>query len=152
MPDIVELDGSPPRVAIERVVPAVSSARIHGSHAAIEPEPFAAEPAPEPGVVPASQAPTDRARAEPGITPRRADLELAAFVALATSLIGGDVRIGVLCGAFLITAAVCHRVPFSIAQGFVGYRSDMGWPQGVQEDDDVHWQWRKGSRSRQRDA
>ena len=31
---------------------------------------------------------------------------------------------------------------FKSGQGVVGYRSDMGWPRGVQEDDDVRWDWR----------
>jgi hypothetical protein len=34
-----------------------------------------------------------------------------------------------------------RRFAFSFGQGFVGYRPD-GWPQGVQEDDDVRWDWK----------
>jgi hypothetical protein len=27
------------------------------------------------------------------------------------------------------------------ATGFLGPRTDLGWPSGVQEDDDHHWTW-----------
>jgi hypothetical protein len=47
-----------------------------------------------------------------------------------------------LVAAFLVGSQIIDRVPFSFGQGFVGYRPDMAWPQGVQEDDDVHWNWR----------
>jgi hypothetical protein len=36
-----------------------------------------------------------------------------------------------------------RRIRFGFADGFVGYRRDLGWPRGVQEDDDVHWDWRR---------
>ena len=32
---------------------------------------------------------------------------------------------------------------------FIGYRGDQGWPQGVQEDDDVKWSWRAPSNAGQ---
>jgi hypothetical protein len=67
-------------------------------------------------------------------------------VAVAISLVTGDVIVGATCGACLTAIAVIRRVPFSFGQGFVGYRSDMGWPQGIQEDDDFHWQWKKAPR------
>lgn len=35
-----------------------------------------------------------------------------------------------------------ERLPFTLADGFLPYRPDPGWPQGVQEDDDVKWNWR----------
>jgi len=35
-----------------------------------------------------------------------------------------------------------HRAPFGFGDGFVAFHSDLGWPQGIQEDDDVHWSWR----------
>ena len=58
----------------------------------------------------------------------------------------GDVRVG-LVGALIPAAVVPIRfidrhVTFSFGAGFVGFRADMGWPHGVQEDDDVHWNWR----------
>jgi hypothetical protein len=36
---------------------------------------------------------------------------------------------------------VVDMIPFSFGEGFVGYRGDQGWPQGVQEDDDLRWSW-----------
>jgi hypothetical protein len=37
------------------------------------------------------------------------------------------------------------RVTFSFGEGFLPYRTQTGWPQGVQEDDDVRWNWSSGS-------
>ena len=57
-----------------------------------------------------------------------------------------DVRIAIL--VFALGFAVIglrwtdRHLPFPFGQGFIGYRADLGWPQGVQEDDDVHWNWR----------
>jgi hypothetical protein len=48
-----------------------------------------------------------------------------------------------LIAAFLVASQVIDwPSSFSFGQGFVGYRPDPAWPQGVQEDDDVHWNWR----------
>jgi hypothetical protein len=33
------------------------------------------------------------------------------------------------------------RAGFSLGDGFLPYRPETGWPQGVQEDNDVHWNW-----------
>ncbi len=33
------------------------------------------------------------------------------------------------------------RMTFSFGEGFLPYRSQAGWPRGVQEDDDVRWNW-----------
>ena len=33
------------------------------------------------------------------------------------------------------------RTTMSLGAGFLPYRADMGWPHGVQEDDDVRWNW-----------
>jgi hypothetical protein len=50
-----------------------------------------------------------------------------------------------LIAAFLVGSQVIDwPSSFSFGQGFVGYRPDPAWPQGVQEDDDVHWNWRPG--------
>lgn len=42
-----------------------------------------------------------------------------------------------------IVREVERRIPasYSLAAAFMGYRPDDGWPQGVQEDDDVRWNW-----------
>ena len=48
-----------------------------------------------------------------------------------------------LIAAFLVASQVIDwPSSFSFGPGFVGYRPDPAWPQGVQEDDDVHWNWR----------
>ena len=33
------------------------------------------------------------------------------------------------------------RSDLSFAAGFLGFRGEMTWPRGVQEDDDVRWNW-----------
>jgi hypothetical protein len=33
-------------------------------------------------------------------------------------------------------------LPFSFGDGFLGYHADLGQARGVQEDDDLHWNWR----------
>ncbi len=66
--------------------------------------------------------------------------------AVAAWLLSGDAGDALLSGVvalFLVALQVVdRRVPFSFGQGFVGYRPDMDWPQGVQEEDDVRWDWR----------
>ena len=78
----------------------------------------------------------------PAVRNSLAVIALMAVVAIAVS----DVRIG-LGGALFVATIISVRfidrhVTFSFGAGFVGYRSDMGWPHGVQEDDDFHWDWR----------
>lgn len=34
-----------------------------------------------------------------------------------------------------------RRIRFGFAEGLIGYRRDVGWPRGVQEEDDVDWRW-----------
>ena len=34
-----------------------------------------------------------------------------------------------------------NRSTISFGEGFLGYTARDGWPQGVQEDDDFHWNW-----------
>ena len=151
MPDMQELDGSQPRIAVERVVPALSSPALHGGSSespldprerleSIDAEPINAElVGPELGGAP----PTERTASEPWFALRRRDVELAIVVAAAIGLIAGDVAVGAACGAIVAAAAMFRRLPFSFAEGFIGYRPDTGWPQGVQEDDDFHWSWKK---------
>jgi hypothetical protein len=63
----------------------------------------------------------------------------------------GDTRVALISGALVgVHAAmrlIVPRVTFSFGQGFVGYRGDPRWPQGVQEDDDVHWNWKRPTAS-----
>jgi hypothetical protein len=144
MPDMQDLDGSQqPQVATERVVPALSSPALHGGSSELLDDPAELVEAEliEPDVVDAG--PAHWAAPEPWFAPRRTDFELAVVVAAAIILAAGDVALGVLSGAFLAAAAVLRRVPFSFGEGFIGYRPDTSWPQGVQEDDDFHWSWKK---------
>jgi hypothetical protein len=54
--------------------------------------------------------------------------QVALFVAVATAIIRAvDGRIA--------------RSSLSFADGFIGFRGETGWPRGVQEDDDVRWNW-----------
>ena len=74
-------------------------------------------------------------------------LVLAGGVAAAAVvwLLSGDAGYAFWSGlvtAFIVASQVVDWVPFSFGAGFVGYRPDTAWPQGVQEDDDVHWNWR----------
>jgi hypothetical protein len=48
------------------------------------------------------------------------------------------VLLAILAGALRILQ---RRTGFSFGDGFVGPRLELGWPRGVQEDDDVHWTW-----------
>src|SRR3954453_960894 len=73
-------------------------------------------------------------------------LAVAGTAALATLILSGDIRAAVG-GAlavviFVATWILGGRVTFSFGQGVVGYRGDMGWPTGVQEEDDFHWNGR----------
>lgn len=67
-------------------------------------------------------------------------------VGLVASAVSGDPRMGIVLVSMAAWAGLIRsadrRLPFSFGEGFVGYRADLGWPQGVQEDDDVHWTWR----------
>ena len=74
-------------------------------------------------------------------------LLVGAAIGLATSNAGLGVGCGL--GAWVIgqLGAICRRVPFTFGEGFLGYRSDTAWPQGVQEDDDFRWNWRPRERS-----
>jgi hypothetical protein len=75
-------------------------------------------------------------------------LVLAGGVAAAAVvwLLSGDAGYafwGGLVAVFVVAAQVIDwPSSFSFGQGFVGYRPDPAWPHGVQEDDDVHWNWR----------
>jgi hypothetical protein len=75
-------------------------------------------------------------------------LAVAATAAAAALILSGDIRVAVGGGLavviFVATWVLGGRVTFSFGQGVVGYRSDLGWPTGVQEDDDLRWNWRPG--------
>ena len=80
------------------------------------------------------------------------DLAVVAALAVAASFFAGDARVAVVAGSLGFLAVgyrrIDRRVPFSFGEGFLGYRADLGWPRGVQEDDDVHWNWNGATRRR----
>jgi hypothetical protein len=63
------------------------------------------------------------------------------LVGLAT----GELAVSVLAGVAALGALALRRLAirerFGFGDGFTPFRSDLGWPQGVQEDDDFHWSW-----------
>ena len=133
------VDTSPP-VKLQAVVPTISAPVLHDPTPALE--------GPE-----LSKALQSRVldievpwAVLPGSPLQRADLEFAALVAVLVSFVAVDVRVGLAWGVVACALAalrrVDRRIPFSFGQGFVGYRSDLGWPQGVQEDDDFRWNWK----------
>jgi hypothetical protein len=75
------------------------------------------------------------------------DLAVVAALAVAASFFAGDARVAVVAGSlgFLAVGSrrIDRRVPFSFSE-LLGYRADLGWPRGVQEDDDVRWNWNGG--------
>ena len=79
----------------------------------------------------------------------------ALLVGFAAGFVLHDIRVGLAAAVatwlLLEIQVVVEMIPFSFGEGFLGYRSDQGWPQGVQEDDDVKWSWgpsRAGSAAR----
>jgi hypothetical protein len=132
-PDDAGAAASAPDVRLQRVVPAVSMGAVRRH-----------EPKPE---TTTSRPDIDLSRLwvavrSPAVRNSLAVIALMAVVAIAVS----DVRIG-LGGALFVATIISVRfidrhVTFSFGAGFVGYRSDMAWPHGVQEDDDFHWDWR----------
>jgi hypothetical protein len=77
---------------------------------------------------------------------RHADVAFPFLVAATVALATSDAGVGALSGLLLSVGwwlrSLSRRASFSFGEGFVGYRSDMGWPLGVQEDDDFRWNWR----------
>jgi len=144
--ELIEEAAEPlPLMALEAVAPTVSSPVLElgpREHSAPTFEVVDATPLPEPFMA--------------TVTWRRG-LELAIVVGVGAAgwFAAGDVRIAVL--AFVLGFAVIglrwtdRHLPFSFGQGFIGYRADLGWPRGVQEDDDVHWNWRPASVTASRD-
>ena len=59
-------------------------------------------------------------------------------------------RVGWQAAAVMVVVALmvreahlrADRSTVSFGEGFLGYRGRDGWPHGVQEDDDVHWNWK----------
>jgi hypothetical protein len=129
--------GEPPRVeGLEAVIPKIS-APILGHAAQV------AEAAPPP-------LDDDLVHdVSPALAPRTASL-VAGFLVATAAVAQVDVRLGLTFSATVCAGVgvrwIDRHVTFSFGQGFIGYRGDLGWPRGVQEDDDVHWNW-NGHRS-----
>jgi hypothetical protein len=75
---------------------------------------------------------------------------LGVVTAAVLAVLFQDARWGLVGGASVVGGIVLRRlasrVSFSFGEGFLPYRSDLGWPRGVQEDDDFHWAWADGRR------
>ena len=134
------MDEPKPQVTLEPVEATMSSPMFDGE---------SPETVTDPDVHPATpelQAIRVGRRVEP-----RIEVVIVATVAAAT-LFAADARVAVMVGSLGLAVVALRRldghVPFSFGEGFVGYRGDPGWPRGVQEDDDVRWNWKARPASR----
>ncbi len=77
---------------------------------------------------------------------RTAPVAISLGIGIAIWLATGDAAFGVwsgLCAWFVSGLRSASRhVSFSFGEGFLGYRPDPKWPRGVQEDDDLRWDWK----------
>jgi hypothetical protein len=145
----------PAGVALQPVVGNVSAPiveRGRGSREAAD-SPGSAELPQSPDASPIDNAPSVDL---PWASLRRVPIPLTSavgplVVATAIAVATGNAGLGAGCGlvAWVIgqIGAFCRRVPFTFGEGFLGYRSDAAWPQGIQEDDDFRWNWRPRERS-----
>lgn len=74
------------------------------------------------------------------VGPSRIALLVAAPLWLAISLQAALI-VAVVAFAYRFMHGLGDRAGFSIGEGFLPYRARLDWPQGVQEDDDVRWNW-----------
>jgi hypothetical protein len=76
---------------------------------------------------------------------------LALLVATPVLLVAGW-QLALVAGAIALIARgmdrLVSRASFSLGDGFLPYRAETHWPQGVQEDNDVHWNWSTASERR----
>lgn len=118
---------------LEAVIPRISAPILGGTGPVAE-----AEAAP-PAVV------VDVAHDATPELPRRSAYLLAGFMVATATVAQIDVRLGLTFGAMACACAgvrwIDRHITFTFGEGFVGYRGDPGWPRGVQEDDDIHWNW-----------
>jgi hypothetical protein len=71
-------------------------------------------------------------------------LGLGILVAAPVLLLAGwqlAVIVGLGAATYRVLYRLVDRVSYSLSDGLLPYRQEMGWPQGVQEDDDVRWNW-----------
>ena len=75
------------------------------------------------------------------VTTRRV---LTGLLALAAALLSDWRTALIFAGVALALnglSIIADRVTFTFAEGFLPFRLKDGWPHGVQEDDDVRWDW-----------
>jgi hypothetical protein len=142
------MDEPEPQPTVELVEATMSSPILSGGP--VEPAVVTASPV-EPDVVAATFPETPILPRMPGALrvelQHELDLQLAIVLAIAAaaSFVAADARVAIVIGSLGFAAVGIRRidrsVPFSFGEGFVGYRADVGWPHGIQEDDDVRWNW-----------
>lgn len=139
------VDRSP--VHLDSVVPRVSAPIFHSTRGdePLEDPDVMARPGDE--LAPDGSPPIDVSIRWPaGLTIGVPPMLFATSIAIAVSIAQHDLVAGLFVAAVVAAAAVLRnasrRATFTFGEGFLGYRSDMGWPRGVQEDDEVRWNWR----------
>jgi hypothetical protein len=73
-----------------------------------------------------------------------APLGLALLVAAPILLVAGwqvAILAGIGAAGYRALDRRIGRAGFTLGDGFLPYRPQTGWPQGVQEDDEVRWNW-----------
>ncbi len=134
------MDDPEPQVMLE-VVEATMSSPMLRDEAVLPIDPVEVDLAP----APVPETPILTPILQPMTVAQRVELAVVVAVAVAAWFIAADVRVAIGVGAIGIAAVgirwIDRHVSFSFGQGFVGYRADLGWPRGIQEDDDVRWNW-----------
>ncbi len=106
---------------------------------ALEPE-LALEPERGPALGRISRSPS-----RPALAEAVAHEAMPACALVALLLLTGDaglvVSAGVAIYAFRGLHSIAGAIRFGFGDGFLGFRDEVGWPRGVQEDDDFHWSW-----------
>ena len=65
----------------------------------------------------------------------------AAIVVYVIAGLPAAILVAFVGSAARLTGRVGKRAQFTFGEGFLPFRADLGWPHGVQEDDDMRWQW-----------
>jgi hypothetical protein len=129
-PELIEgLSGSASRVVMEAVAPVALLRSPLMEHRPVEPLP--------PDLIRESRL-LPPLRTLP--RPSRLDILVAASLLLVT---GWQVAIlvGIGLAGYRALDRRIDRSGFSLGDGFLAFRAQTGWPQGVQEDNDVRWNW-----------
>ena len=146
MQGLLELEGSLPRIEECGVDAAVRIERVVGSVSAPLIEPYVDLDGDDGAELTEDVAAFDDL---PGVM-QRVSSGRSVVIALLAGLVAGvamhDGRVAVVVGGgawlFQQLRVFDGMIPFSFGEGFIGYRGDPAWPQGVQEDDDLKWSWR----------